>query len=80
MNGHRLKSMAIPLVLIALIQIVVGGSVYLRSDAQLTGLSAQLQTNPQVVKLEETARMQTVMKTFPPTKPLKCCCCWLAWE
>jgi membrane protein YdbS with pleckstrin-like domain len=64
MNGHRLKSMAWPLVAIALMQMVVGGSVYLRTDAQVSTLSAQLQTNPAALKAEETTRMQTVMKNF----------------
>lgn len=64
MNGHRLKSMAYPLVIIAVLQIVVGGSVYLRTDAQLSNLSAQLQANPAVLKAEETTRMQTVMRHF----------------
>ena len=64
MNGHRLKSMAYPLVAIAVMQIVVGASVYLRTDAQLTTLSAQLNANPAELKVEETNRMQTVMKNF----------------
>lgn len=64
MNGHRLKSMAYPLVVIALMQIVVGGSVYLRTDAQLTTLSAQLQVSPAALKAEETTRMQTVLNNF----------------
>lgn len=64
MNGHRLKSMAYPLVAIALMQIVVGASVYLRTDAQLSTLSAQLNANPAALKAEETSRMQTVMKNF----------------
>lgn len=64
MNGHRLKSMAYPLVAIAVMQIVVGASVCLRTDAQLTTLSAQLNANPAELKVEETNRMQTVMKNF----------------
>ncbi len=64
MNGHRLKSMAYPLVVIALMQIVVGGLVYLRTDAQLSTLSAQLQVNPAAFKAEESTRMETVMKNF----------------
>lgn len=64
MNGHRLRSMAYPLVAIALMQIAVGGSVYLRTDAQLSALRVQLQTNPAALKVEETSRMQTVMKNF----------------
>jgi hypothetical protein len=64
MNGHRLKSMAYPLVAIALMQLVVGGLIYLRTDTQLSTLSAQLQVAPAVLKAEETTRMKTVMKNF----------------
>ncbi len=64
MSGHRLKSMAYPLVAIAVMQIVVGASVYLRTDVQLSTLSAQLNANPAALKAEETNRMQTVMKNF----------------
>jgi hypothetical protein len=62
MSGHRLKSMAYPLVAIALMQMVVGATVYLRTDTQLSTLNDQLQVNPAVLKAEETTRMQTVMK------------------
>jgi len=71
MNGHRLKSMAYPLVVIALMQIVVGGTVYLRTDSQLSTLSAQLQVNPAALKAAETARMQTVMKHFSIYKAIE---------
>ena len=71
MNGHRLKSMAYPLMIIALMQIVVGGTVYLRTDSQLSTLSAQLQMNPAAVKAEETTRMQTVMKNFSIYKTIE---------
>lgn len=64
MSGHRLKSTAYPLVAIALMQMVVGGSVYLRTETQLSNLSAQLVANPRALKAEETTRMQTVMKNF----------------
>lgn len=64
MNGHRLKSMAYPLVAIALMQMVVGASVYLRTDTQLSTLSVQLKADPAALKAEETTRMQTVMKNF----------------
>jgi hypothetical protein len=64
MNGHRLKFMAYPLVAIALMQIAVGGSVYLRTDTQLSTLGAQLKASPAALKTEETTRMQTVMKNF----------------
>jgi hypothetical protein len=71
MNGHRLKSMAYPLVVIALMQIVVGGTVYLRTDVQLFTLSAQLQTNPSALKAEETARMKIVIKNFSIYKTIE---------
>lgn len=64
MNGHRLKSMAFPLVAIALIQIVVGGSVFLRTDKQLADLSQQAATSPAVFKQTEADRMHVVMKNF----------------
>ena len=63
--------MAYPLVVIALMQIVVGGTVYLRTDSQLSTLSAQLQTNPAAFKVEETARMITVMKNFSIYKTIE---------
>ena len=71
MNGHRLKSMAYPLVVIALMQIVVGASVYLRTDAQLSTLGVQLQANPAALRAEETSRMQTVMKNFSTYKTIE---------
>lgn len=70
-NGHRLKSMAYPLVVIALMQIMVGGTIYLRTDSQLSNLSTQLQVNPLALKVEETTRMQTVMKNFSIYKTIE---------
>ena len=63
-NGHRLRFMAVPLVTIALIQLVVGTTVYLRTDSQVQGLIAQSQSAPESFKQEEMSRMQTVMKNF----------------
>jgi uncharacterized membrane protein len=63
-NGHRLKAMAFPLVAIALIQVVVGVSVYFRTDAQLAQLRQQYQAAPAELKRAETSRMQVVMKNF----------------
>lgn len=64
LNGHRLKSMAFPLVAVALIQLVVGGSVYFRTDGQLAELRKQATETPTAYKAEETARMTVVMKNF----------------
>lgn len=71
LNGHRLKSMAYPLVVIALMQIVVGASIYLRTETQLSNLSAQLAANPAALKAEETTRMQTAMKNFSMYKAVE---------
>ena len=71
LNGHRLKSMAYPLVVIALMQIVVGASIYLRTETQLSNLSAQLAANPAALKADETTRMQTVMKNFSMYKAVE---------
>ncbi len=71
MNEHRLKSMAYPLLVIALMQIVVGSTVYLRTDSQVSTLSAQLQVSPATLKAEETARMETVMKNFSIYKAIE---------
>jgi uncharacterized membrane protein HdeD (DUF308 family) len=71
MNGLRLKSMAYPLVVIAMMQIVVGSTIYLRTDSQVSTLSTQLQVNPAALKTDETARMETVMKNFSIYKAIE---------
>jgi hypothetical protein len=63
-NGHRLRFMAVPLVTVALMQLVVGGTVYLRTESQMQGLMAQSQSAPAQFKQDEVSRMQTVMKNF----------------
>ena len=64
LSGHRLRAMAFPLVAIALIQLVVGASVYFRTDAQLSQLSQHSLAAPAEFKQAETSRMQAVMKNF----------------
>ena len=64
MSGHRLKSMAYPLVAVAVIQLVVGSTVYLRTDTQLATLKQQLQNAPAQFKAAEIQRMDVVMKNF----------------
>jgi hypothetical protein len=64
MNGHRLRSMALPLIAIAAIQIAVGASVYLRTDAQVVALSARYEVAPEAMRVEESERMAVVMKNF----------------
>jgi hypothetical protein len=63
-NDSTYKSMMYPLTAIALIQIVVGSSVYLRTDNQIATLTKQLQENSQHYRTEETARMTIVNNNF----------------
>ena len=58
------QGLAIPLILVGLIQLSVGGSVYLRTPAQLAALQAQHMQEPARFKADETARMTTVMTNF----------------
>lgn len=58
------RGMAVPLVAVAAIQIVVGGSVYFRTDAQLKTLTAQMQQTPAEFRNAELKRMDTVNKNF----------------
>lgn len=63
-NGHRLRFMALPLVVVALMQLVVGVTIFTRTDAQVAKLSTQLASSPTEFKQAETERMQTVMANF----------------
>jgi hypothetical protein len=58
------KGLAIALVLVGLIQITVGGTVYLRTPGQVVALKAQYNQDPGRFKAEETARMSNVMTNF----------------
>lgn len=55
---------AYPLIAIAIIQIVVGSTVYFRTDGQVATLSAQLASDPHAFRAEELARMDKVMRSF----------------
>lgn len=65
------RAMAYPLVAIAAIQIVVGGTVFLRTDAQVAQLTQQLREAPAEFKAQETARMRTVMANFQLYKTIE---------
>lgn len=58
------KGLAIPLILIGIIQIVVGGSVYFRTDKQIADLEKRYQTSITDFKTQETPRMDMVMMNF----------------
>ncbi|PUE62998.1 hypothetical protein B9Z45_01190 [Limnohabitans sp. 2KL-17] len=70
-NGHRLRFMALPLVVVALMQLVVGVTIFARTDAQLTQLSTQLASAPAQFKQAETERMNTVMANFKMYKTVE---------
>jgi hypothetical protein len=56
--------MAYPLIAIALIQIVVGSSVYFRSPKDILRVEQIVQTEQQKIQTEEIPRMEIVMKNF----------------
>ncbi len=58
------KAMSYPLVAVGLIQIVVGGSVLLRSDIQIATFTKQVVSAPETYKADEMRRMETVNKNF----------------
>lgn len=58
------KGASIPLIVIALIQIVVGHTVYARSDKQRIDMVYAFDMNPDKLKNEELPRMQVVNRNF----------------
>ena len=58
------RGMAIPLLLVGLIQVGVGATILLRTGAQLSALTALAQAAPQDFKVQELARMETVRASF----------------
>lgn len=56
--------LAIPLLLVGLIQLVVGSTVYFRTDNQIRETIHRIETAPEKTKQEEQARIETVMKNF----------------
>lgn len=55
---------AYPLVLVALIQIIVGSTVYLRSPKDIVRVNQIIERENQKIKTEEIPRMEVVMKNF----------------
>jgi len=61
-SAHR--GMAFPLAAVALIQLAVGASVYLRTDGQVAALAAELERDPAAAAGRELARMERVNANF----------------
>lgn len=58
------KGFAIPVILIGLVQLVVGSTVYFRTDKQAQNLEALYQKDKVTFAKAEIPRMETVMKNF----------------
>jgi hypothetical protein len=58
------KGFAIPVILIGLIQLTVGGTVYFRTANQIKTLEALIKKSKNEFALTEQPRMATVMKNF----------------
>ena len=65
------RAMAYPLVAIALIQIVVGGTVLLRTDGQVAALVEQRRVDSGAFHAAEGARMAQVMANFQVYKAIE---------
>lgn len=58
------RGFAVPAILIGIIQIVVGSTVYFRTDKQINELETLYQQDKTAFAKAETPRMNTVMKNF----------------
>jgi hypothetical protein len=58
------KGMAYPLVAVAILQIVVGSSVWIRSPKDIERVEQFIQSSPEQIEKLEIPRMQVVMKNF----------------
>ena len=70
-NDTFYKGIAIPLIMIGIVQLVVGGSVYFRTDNQVLRLEQLYQANAAEFTKAETPRMQVVMKNFSIYKKIE---------
>ena len=62
------RGMAVPLLLIGLLEVGVGGAVFGRTNAQVATLEADLARAPQATTRRELERMRIVMRTFAIVK------------
>ena len=63
-HSSMFRGFAIPLALVGVIQVVVGGTVFFRTDKQLYQLKDRYAGHMMEFKAEELERMDTVMKNF----------------
>ena len=67
-NEPFVKGMAVPLIVIGLIQMTVGGTVFARTDKQVSALNAQVAQDAKAYRAAELPRMEKVMKSFTAIK------------
>lgn len=60
----QFRGIAVPFVLVALIQLTVGISVYFRSFTDIARVEQIIKLAPEKIQQEEIPRMQVVMKNF----------------
>lgn len=65
------KGLAIPLLLVGAIQVGVGATIFVRTDAQVVALKAQYQADPAAFKTQELARMKAVREGFVVYKAIE---------
>lgn len=58
------RAMAWPLVAVGLVQLVVGGTVLVRTPGQVARLTGQLRSSPSAYQAAEAARMRRVQRSF----------------
>lgn len=63
-TAHAYRGMAYPFIAIAAIQLIVGATVYFRTDAQVAALRDLVEADAQRYVREERARMETVQRSF----------------
>lgn len=63
-KGEFYRGMAWPLLLVGLIQVIVGGTVYVRSPKDIKAVTGFAEAAPDKLKSVEIPRMENVMKNF----------------
>lgn len=67
------RGLAMPLILIALLELIAGFTVYSRSDKQRVEVVYNMDMNPDVIRDKELPRMQQVMKSLVVYRYMEIC-------
>lgn len=66
--GPAFRGMGYPLIRFSLLELIIGGAVYLRTDKQVAALKSQIQLSPESFKTGEMKRMEKVNRNFKLVK------------